>query len=159
MVTKTVEDRFWSKVQIAEPDDCWTWKGRVRPAGYGYFDVRSGERFYPRHAHRVAYELTHGALPSDLVVDHLCRNTLCVNPAHMEPVTPGENTRRMLVAHRPEHCPQGHPYDEANTYMHGNHRLCKACSAERSRKWRAQRKEQKFAGKLDGGTSWGDDEW
>jgi hypothetical protein len=45
-------------------------------------------------AHRVAYEALVGPIPDGMTIDHLCRNKRCLNPAHMELVTRGENTRR-----------------------------------------------------------------
>jgi hypothetical protein len=64
-----------------------------------------------------------------------------VRPAHLEPVPPGENTRRGKWGnHQREktHCPKGHPYDEANTrrYRHitgGMARQCRACHREATR--------------------------
>lgn len=74
------------------PDACWEW-----PTGTEYGTVwanldQRGMRPWP--AHRAVYLTLVGSLPADLVIDHLCRNTRCVNPAHMEPVTNRENVLR-----------------------------------------------------------------
>jgi hypothetical protein len=89
--------RFWANVEKGE--GCWLWRGNVSKGGYGLFTRPKPQR--PDHlkgkgepAHRVAWELTHGAIAGTLQIDHLCRNKLCVNPAHMELVTASENTRR-----------------------------------------------------------------
>jgi HNH endonuclease len=69
------------------PDgDCWRWTGDVSVRGYG--------RIKRRAAHRVSYELFVGPIPAGMTIDHLCFNTRCVNPAHLEPVTAEENLRR-----------------------------------------------------------------
>ncbi|MFF4531456.1 HNH endonuclease signature motif containing protein [Streptomyces sp. NPDC001407] len=52
------------------------------------------------YAHRTAYSLMVGEVPDGLQIDHLCRNALCVNPAHLEPVTPSENIRRAVAARK-----------------------------------------------------------
>ena len=84
-------------------------------------------------AHRFAYELLVGPIPDDLELDHLCRNTCCVNPEHLEAVTHLENMRRRHLREA-THCAQGHPYDEENTGWRdgGKHRYCKACNRARS---------------------------
>jgi hypothetical protein len=96
-------------------------------------------------AHRFAYESVHGPITPGLVIDHLCRVRLCVNPAHLEPVTPGENSRRgyaWLLNRRNHqtvktHCPAGHAYRGANLYVSPRgDRRCRTCHRERMR-WRA----------------------
>jgi hypothetical protein len=79
-------------------------------------------------AHRVAYELVIGQIPAGLELDHLCRNVVCVNPAHLEPVTRAENMRRRSAAQT--HCKHGHEFTPENTYYYwhgGRHRACRAC--------------------------------
>lgn len=90
-------DRFLSKVD--KTDSCWLWNGRTTPSGYGNFRV--GGRQVP--AHRWAYENFVGPIPSGLQIDHLCRVRNCVNPAHMEPVTSAENTRRGMAPNHVRH--------------------------------------------------------
>jgi len=88
--------RFWPLVERGGPDECWPWRGFRNQYGYGRFRVH-----YRRVvAHRVAYELTKGPIPAGLTIDHLCRNRLCVNPAHLEAVTLGTNIRRAIPFRR-----------------------------------------------------------
>lgn len=87
--------RFMAKVAEAD-SGCWIWKGaRNNYKGYGRIDV-NGRRYL---AHRYGFQLFRGYLSDDKSLDHLCRNTRCVNPAHMEPVSVSENSRRMSGSH------------------------------------------------------------
>lgn len=72
---------------------CWIWKGFVLANGYGQMPSRNNE-YGERLAHRASYRFHVGPIPDDLEIDHLCRVKCCVNPAHLEPVTHGENLRR-----------------------------------------------------------------
>lgn len=84
---------------------CWLWTGAITRGGYAVMQV-DGKL---RQAHRVSYEVFIGPIPAGLEIDHVraegCTNRHCVNPAHLEAVTPIENTRRIP---RPELCPAGH---------------------------------------------------
>lgn len=82
-------ERFRKYVRI-EASGCHVWTGALS-CGYGQFGVAHAR---PRRAHRIAYEYAKGAIPEGLQIDHLCRNTRCVNPEHLEAVTPRTNTRR-----------------------------------------------------------------
>lgn len=129
--TETAE-LFWSKVDKSGP--CWIWTASLNAQGYG--QVRRLGRNYG--CHRVAYLLTHGSIPEGMQLDHLCRVRECVNPAHLEPVTNQENARRSPIMGRGQtyktHCPQGHPYDEGNTYITPQgKRRCRQCSNAQSR--------------------------
>jgi hypothetical protein len=124
----SLADRFWSKVEHRGASDCWEWTaGTLSKGRYGgFYDGKM------RHAHRVAYELCVGEIPDGLVIDHLCGNTLCVNPAHLEAVTQRENILRgesFAASHaRTTHCPSGHAYDEANTRVYKGMRVCRECN-------------------------------
>lgn len=119
---KTLEERFWQKVDCREADECWEWKAAKYTNGYGI--IRDGSKI--RSAHRLSYALAHGEIPEGLVIDHLCLNKGCVNPAHLEAVTHRENTLRYTQTITA--CPKGHEYDEANTYIDRNGaRVCRKC--------------------------------
>ncbi len=83
---KTLERRFWSKVNKA--GECWTWTAAKNSDGYGRFCVD----YKMEYAHRVAYTLTHGAIGASMDVDHTCYNKSCVNPSHLRPATRKQNT-------------------------------------------------------------------
>lgn len=70
---------FWSKVDRSAPGGCWLWKQAPIANGYG----RTTVGYRRVLAHRLAWELTHGAIPDGLCVLHRCDVRLCVNPAHL----------------------------------------------------------------------------
>jgi HNH endonuclease len=130
---RTLEERFAAKVRINEATGCWLWQASKDPRGYGQINVDGR----PTKAQRVAWELFVGPIPEGLHIDHLCRVPSCVNPAHLEPVTAAENTRRQLAAighpnSRKTHCPRGHPYNAR--------RGCTPCHTEASRRHRARQR-------------------
>lgn len=91
-------DRFWEHANPCEGDACWEWSGWKAGLGYGVMPL--GERYRDRTripAHRYSHELLIGPIPPGAVVDHLCCNKGCVNPAHLEAVAQRENTRRALI--------------------------------------------------------------
>lgn len=120
-------ERFWAKVDLNGPGGCWLWTAGTCPEGYGKFSL-NGRSVY---AHRTAYEWLVGAIPEGLHIDHLCRVRSCVNTAHLEPVTVGENIRRGQTGSNmaaKTHCPQGHEYAGANLIVERRgKRACREC--------------------------------
>jgi hypothetical protein len=128
----TLAERLAARIVITE-SGCWEWQGAKNDRGYGQIGVGRVKRFY---THRVSYELHVGPIPDGLQLDHLCRNTICCNPEHLEPVTARENMRRGRSPHMllglANRCAKGHDLREVG-YVRpdGQGRICKTCRAER----------------------------
>ena len=103
--SETAEERFNRNVKKDESTNCWIWLGAGSgkfynkedgSGGYGILRIQ-GESYM---AHRWAYEQKNKInLTSEDTLDHLCRNTRCVNPDHLEKVTLRENIKRMHLYH------------------------------------------------------------
>jgi len=126
-------ERFWSKVKRAGPTECWLWQSATGWLGYGRF--WHGKKI--RQAHHVALEVS-GIQPPDrwttgLVVDHICKNPACVNPAHLRIVSQRENCCDLApgsVSFKNKaktHCKRGHEYSPENTAHYRGQRICLAC--------------------------------
>lgn len=121
-------ERFWAKVTgVGSFTACWIFGDGT---GYGTFSPDTGVIV---KAHRYAYETLIGEIPEGLHLDHLCRQPACVNPWHLDPVTPAVNTHRGQGHGSETHCPQGHPYDDENTYRLQGRRYCRTCRKARSK--------------------------
>lgn len=93
--------RFMEKINI-EPSGCWNWTAKIvgTKSRYGHFSFKSKWIY----AHRFIWEYYYGELSEELEIDHLCKNSICVNPLHLEPVTHKENCFRA----RKTVCKRGH---------------------------------------------------
>lgn len=87
---RPVGERFWLSIKRDGEGGCWIWEGAKLKNGYGRLKFNGGFRM----AHRFAYEFLVAPIPKGMAIDHLCCRPLCVNPAHLDVVTRGENTKR-----------------------------------------------------------------
>ncbi len=129
---KPAPERFYAKVDFTP--ECWVWNGARQAGGYGRFMVSSNPRVLVL-AHRFAYEQIVGPIADDMTLDHLCRNTSCVNPEHLEVVTREENALRGSRNAAKDACDYGHDFTPANTYIQPSRptvRHCRECRRVRS---------------------------
>lgn len=138
---RPLDERLWERVRKTE--GCWLWTGPLRADGYGVIGAggRGGKTL---RTHRLAYELMVGAIPDGLTLDHLCGNTTCCNPDHLEPVTSEENVRRATA--RRTHCRRGREFTPESTITKTYGRECKTCRKEGKRRRARERRVMRLVG-------------
>ena len=122
---------------IPEPmSGCHLWIGNVNRKGYGRIRVDGKTHV----AHRAAWIVAHGQVPSGSMVLHSCDNPACVNPHHLHLGDSFANMREMVERGRcpnrqKTHCRQGHEFNDENTRHEngGAYRVCRACRRIQSR--------------------------
>lgn len=134
---------------VPEPNSgCVLWLRYLNPEGYG--KVYDNDRRRYVWAHRASYEQAKGPIAPGLQIDHLCRVRNCINPNHLEAVTPKVNTHRSesLSAKnaRKTHCDRGHPLEGENLYSWTDgHRHCLICQKAASRAHYLRNREKVIA--------------
>lgn len=140
--------RFWERVKETDNEPyCWEWKGYCGRKGYGIVGI--GKRQF--QAHRIAYEMLIASFPPHLHLHHLCRNTRCVRPAHLQLISAEEHSRIRPYAYDPEalgprtssrtHCIHGHLLDASNLRIRPRgDRMCLTCHREQTRARRGKLK-------------------
>ena len=141
VLTPEESRRIFSRVDILGPDDCWEWRGPRSVGGYGVTHLRDMTTV---QVHRLSYSVMVGAIPSGLVIDHLCRNRACVNPHHLEPVTDRVNVvdravNTVIKFNDDEtKCHKGHPYGDSKPEVDRSRR-CMTCRREAYKRYNAKR--------------------
>lgn len=124
-VLKRIEHRYSG---LSTP--CWCWTGQKNWKGYGEIgQMVRGQRFGLK-VHRVVYEALVGPIPTGHHLDHLCEVKECVNPLHLEPVTPLENNWRNILRHSSAtrtHCKRGHLRSEHTRTTRSGKTYCHPC--------------------------------
>ena len=132
--------RFLAKIQEVTEIGCWIWTAYRDKDGYGQVTINKRNL----RAHRFSYEEKFGPIPEGLVIDHLCRETSCVNPDHLRAVTTWENLMAKgskapakLQAER-NNCEKcGSAYEQLS-YQ----RACRVCMRERNRVYNKRRSQK-----------------
>lgn len=139
-------ERFSTKYTVDERTGCWNWTAYRDGRGYGLFRMPTGTAW----AHRAAYELLIAPIPAGLEIDHRCRNRSCVNPAHLEPVTPQVNTDRSSHAKRMFCVTAGHPMAGDNIGKRSDgRRYCVACHRAKAQAARKAAANEAQAARLE----------
>lgn len=130
---------------------CWLWKGGVDRDGYGYFMLPTKPRW--QYAHKVSYQTHRGNIPTNMMIDHLCRVRNCVNPDHLEIVTPQVNVLRGISFAAKNavktHCNHGHEFSKSNIIKDRNgNRNCRECARGYSREYQRRKRASARAAKL-----------
>lgn len=95
-MTKSVEQRFWEKVDKRSNDECWNWLASTNTDGYGHLNINNKTR----PAHRLIWEWYYGKIIKPMQVLHKCDNRKCVNPNHLFLGTQQDNIQDMINKNR-----------------------------------------------------------
>ena len=91
---------FWSRIRVGDLDECWPWVHSSRSGDYGILSTKAYRNLL---AHRIAWALANGVIPSRTLIRHSCDNGLCCNSRHLLAGTPHDNTSDMIQRERMPH--------------------------------------------------------
>lgn len=140
--------RLLAKTTLHANGKCIVWTGHVRDSGYATIQHEGRKQL----VHRVAYKLVVGPIPDGYEVDHLCFVRHCVNPSHLEAVTPLVNTRRAERGNAQKtRCVHGHEFTPENTRVDPKtgRRMCRQCDSDRQAIYRASDPARRRAAQRD----------
>ena len=99
LLSSTIAERFWAKVDKRGDNDCWNWVGGLTTHGYGSINKgfwHGGNVSAPR----ISWILHYGEIPKGLWVLHKCDNRKCVNPKHLYLGTAADNAKDRVLRGR-----------------------------------------------------------
>ena len=141
---KSDQERFYKRVKVTAPDECWEWQSYRGPQGYGVFSRKIlGQTL----AHRISFVMNCGPLTEEICVLHKCDNPPCVNPKHlflgnrdMNNKDRAQKGRTVIWNSLKTHCKNGHEFTKENIYYRSNgSRYCRECGRIASRKVNAEK--------------------
>lgn len=159
-ISRQLLSRLFSKIRVSETSTyqqtpCWEWIGFVSANGYAQFGLRIENKPYTFLCHRLMYTLFVEVIPDGLIIDHLCRNTRCVNPVHLEATTSKVNTARGVWQKKRgpalvDFCKYGHEMTGDNVQigawkpnrLSGVRRYCRECRRLKQRQYMARKRTQ-----------------
>jgi hypothetical protein len=143
----TAAQHIEQRVTVLE-SGCWLWKRQRDKDGYGIGNY-AGKTW---KAHRLSYTARVGQIPDGCVLDHLCRNPGCCNPAHLEAVDTRTNvvergvTSASAINAKKTHCIRGHELTGTNVIPEkGGGRHCRECRKVANREWRRRKAPETLA--------------
>ena len=149
IIATSAKERFWKYVFPEPMSGCWLWIGPItsgRQSGlkYGSLTELVAGKSKTRSAHTLSFEIHKGLVPKGLEIDHLCRNTLCVNPEHLESVTHKVNALRGISPSaknsKKTHCIRGHILEGPHLYItKAGSRACRTCNTLLAREYRKRK--------------------
>lgn len=95
-IDEDTSERFWEKVQKGSPESCWEWQSCRLFSGHGFFQIKYKGKASRKLAHRQAWELTYGPIPTRKQINHKCDNPPCCNPHHLYCGTQAQNVQDMV---------------------------------------------------------------